>query len=150
ADPSKPKSSPQSVCQTEDSKMTHESTKGCSGGMYRVTRRSAMQMLASTTIAAPSIVASQDAVAEPAQKPLDIKSARPELRDAIWVLESAYEAAMEAGKAHLVAFDLYCEWEKKNPRPGAPRAYRKWERRSDRYSEEIAIDRAHEAWDTAL
>ena len=46
--------------------MTHESTNGDSGGLSRVSRRTAMLTLASTTVVAPSIIpAAAAAAAEP-------------------------------------------------------------------------------------
>jgi hypothetical protein len=90
-----------------------------------------------------------DAIAAaPAQKP-DIESARPELRNAFEALKAAYYALMDADMVHHVAWDLYKEWEKKNPMPGTPRAFKKWARRSRKYLDEIKCDEGYEAWSKA-
>jgi hypothetical protein len=47
--------------------MTHESTNGDSGGLSRVSRRTAMLTLASTTVVAPSIIPAAAAAAAAAE-----------------------------------------------------------------------------------
>ncbi len=90
-------------------------------------------LIGAATIAAP-------AIANPGvlrAKAIDVKGARLELLDAIWALEEAHDALKDAAAEFKAVWDLWGQWEKKNPRPGSPRAYRKWERRQDRYQEDL-------------
>ena len=77
-------------------------------------------------------------------------TARPELADAIIGFRDAYDALVAADVATKIVWDLFGEWERKNPRPGwNTRAYRKWLRRHDKYMDEIGYDAPHNAWAAA-
>jgi hypothetical protein len=95
----------------------HSSRRGFLTQAAGVAAGSAVLIWAST-IAAPAIASHGG----PRAKAIDVKDARPELRDAIWALEDAYDALKEAAAEFKAAWDLWGQWEKKNPRPGSPRA----------------------------
>lgn len=82
-------------------------------------------------------------------KTLDVESARPELREAFRSLEAAYNALKAASDAHSIPWDALGAWERKNPRPAGGRPYKKWERRYDKFIEQVGLYPAFEALEAA-
>lgn len=81
------------ISQTEDSKMTHESTNGSSRGSYRVSRRTAMNMLVSTAAVATAMPVATAA-----------RPAAPHPDAELLALADQYIAAQkEADRLYLVA-----------------------------------------------
>ena len=112
-------------------------------GGHCVTRRSVMNMISSTAAfaAVPAEALAKDIPqgGGPAQKPLNIENARPELRDAVKRFDATHSALMDADDVHRNAEARYIEWEIKNPPPSSPRAYRKWSRRAEKLYEELGL-----------
>jgi len=101
-------------------------------------------------------VASASLIAKPVEsapvsetKPLDLDAARPELRDAFNQLKKAHGEYQLAHGVYTDASRLVLTWERQNPPPSAPRAYRKWRKLDEKYAVEVNLEPKMDAMEKA-
>lgn len=75
----------------------------------------------------------------------DGSDASPELRAAGIELADANDRLKETNEDFLRVWNLNGKWEREHPRPGSPRAHKKWLRRWHAYAASIGYDAAFDA-----
>ena len=104
-----------------------------------------MNMFVGTAAVAGASLIVEPARSENISRPLTLDVVRPELRDAFNRLKEAHGDYQLAHGAYMDANGRMAAWEGRNPVPPTTRAYRKWDKRSYRYANELKLESKSDA-----